>query len=186
MSTDTAHNRFIPVDADVVSILYPALIRVAVMDDGSYCLADNMGFVLTEYELAEILTAVKPFYDSTADRAIIQYNDSHFRSQKNPNQPIARPIEPEPKAGYVYVLKAGPYYKIGVSTNIDRRIKQLSTLPPFDLELIFTIQTSDMYGLESKLHERFDHQRQNGEWFILTITDIEWIRSNAANIQTFC
>ena len=81
-----------------------------------------------------------------------------------------------PKAGFVYVLQADSYYKIGLSTNVEKRVKQLSTLPPFDVTLIHKIETGDMHQLESELHERFAEKRANGEWFVLSNEDLEWLR----------
>jgi hypothetical protein len=79
--------------------------------------------------------------------------------------------------GYVYVIQAGPYYKIGVSRKVSRRIRQLSTLPPFDLELVCTIKTDDMFALERTLHEKFSSKRINGEWFSLSDSDVQFIKS---------
>lgn len=78
--------------------------------------------------------------------------------------------------GFVYVLQAGPYFKIGHSADIDDRIKQLSTLPPFDLELVCSITTPDMVELEKSLHIVFANKRKNGEWFELTPADVEWLK----------
>jgi len=85
-------------------------------------------------------------------------------------------ISREQKAGHVYLLKAGPYYKIGISAQVDERIKQLSVLPPFDIELIHAIYDTNMYALEKDLHERFAPKRKNGEWFELDDSDVEYIK----------
>lgn len=83
--------------------------------------------------------------------------------------------EASEKPGYVYLLKAGPYYKIGKTQNVDERIKQLATLPPFDLELVHVIPSPQPHKLESVLHKRFDDLRVNGEWFLLGTEDVEYI-----------
>jgi len=46
-------------------------------------------------------------------------------------------------------------------------------------ELICTIATEDMHGLESRLHKRFADKRANGEWFLLDEADVEYIRGLA-------
>ena len=81
------------------------------------------------------------------------------------------------KPGWVYILKAGPFYKIGYSKNVDRRIEQLSTLPPFDLELVHTIRANHMPELESALHRRFQEKHKNGEWFELAEEDVTWLKT---------
>jgi hypothetical protein len=101
-----------------------------------------------------------------------------FGPFSRPPPPPSPPDKPKAKAnrGNVYLLRAGPYYKIGVSTQVDERIKQLSTLPPFDIELLHTLPTDDMYKLEKQLHERYADKRKNGEWFELDQDDVEYIK----------
>lgn len=69
--------------------------------------------------------------------------------------------------GYVYVLKAGPYYKIGRATDLDRRIKQLKVQLPFEVELIHVILCENHEASEKYWHTRFGEYRSNGEWFEL-------------------
>ncbi|NIV32750.1 MAG: hypothetical protein GWN58_25880 [Anaerolineae bacterium] len=181
---DAEQNRFIPpepIEPDWV--LQTAKIQVAPTETG-FCLIDNSGFILTLYELTEILTAIKPFYDEVADRHIIQANEKHLHRQRDPHQRISLPPSGPPEPGFVYLLQCAEYYKIGCSKKVDRRIKQLSTLPPFDLVHICSIQTDDMYQLEFELHQRFQHKRKRGEWFTLDAEDIEYIRSLAVRKGT--
>jgi len=77
--------------------------------------------------------------------------------------------------GYVYLMQSGPFYKIGVSHQVESRLEQLMTQPPFDIELICTIETENMHALEKRLHKRFDAKRKNGEWFELEEIDVEYI-----------
>lgn len=94
-------------------------------------------------------------------------HDRKFRPQKKRSQ----------KPGYVYVIKAGPYYKIGRTKNLDTRIMQLSTQPPFDIEFVHAIWTPEMTFLESKLHNKFAAKHKNGEWFELDEEDVAWLRT---------
>ncbi|MCP4540114.1 MAG: GIY-YIG nuclease family protein [Chloroflexi bacterium] len=87
-------------------------------------------------------------------------------------------------SGYVYLLQAGPYYKIGASQTVDKRIKQLSTIPPFEIELICAIKTNTMYELERELHERFSDKQVRGEWFTLNDEDIVYIENlTGSNVE---
>lgn len=101
------------------------------------------------------------------------------RIEKNP---FASPAEVniaclimQDSAGYVYILEGGPYYKIGRTNNVDRRIGEISPKLPFKTRLVCTIATEDMYTLEAELHERFADKRTNGEWFELEPEDVEYI-----------
>jgi len=79
--------------------------------------------------------------------------------------------------GWVYLLKSGPNFKIGRSKAFDKRVKALSTLPPFDIELIHVIHCDCMIEAERKLHLKFQDKRKYGEWFILDANDVDYICS---------
>lgn len=79
--------------------------------------------------------------------------------------------------GYVYILKAGEWYKIGYSTNVKKRLEKLMTAPPFPTEVVHIIGDNDYIALEKRPHERFAEKRVGGEWFLLEPDDIEWIKA---------
>lgn len=62
--------------------------------------------------------------------------------------------------------------KIGFTTNPDRRIKSLKTASPNKLRVIMTMPGTRED--ERKLHEKFAHLRQQGEWF----TDCDELRNH--------
>jgi hypothetical protein len=76
---------------------------------------------------------------------------------------------------FLYVIQAGEneVYKIGVSNNVNRRIKELQTGNHESLHLIHQIHVDiDVTGLEDECHKRLDEYRTNGEWFNTSITTI--------------
>jgi len=105
------------------------------------------------------------------------YEEIERRDSNKPREKTKQISKTQTRKGFVYLLKCDRYYKIGMSKSVTDRIKQLSTQPPFDIELLHTIQTNDMYGLESTLHQKFSEKRKTGEWFNLDDSDIEYIRS---------
>lgn len=84
------------------------------------------------------------------------------------------------KAGYVYVIKVDKYYKIGISTNPDKRYAGMLSLP-WPIEETVRIQTSNMLGLENYLHNKYEDKHVNGEWFELSEVDVQWIANNASD-----
>jgi len=78
--------------------------------------------------------------------------------------------------GYIYILKGGDYYKIGLSKNVDQRITQISPAMPFEVEIIHIILAEDMYKAEKYLHRIFAEKRANGEWFRLDTSDVELLQ----------
>lgn len=174
-------NRFMRQQSDgTMAFMRPVIdVRTIKLSTGEeyFALFDNSGLFVSFYELLEILTAVKPFYDTFSDKIILEHNQKIIDSWDNGDGNVAPTEKPARRTnGFIYILQAGPYFKIGIAQNVDARIKQLATLPPFDLVLVHTIETEDMYSLESGLHSRFEAKRKNGEWFELDEEDVEWIR----------
>ena len=81
--------------------------------------------------------------------------------------------------GIVYLLKVEDeeQYKIGVTKNLSKRLDQISPKMPFELEVKHKIKSDDIYGLENKLHDKFDDKRIKGEWFELDKKDVNYIKS---------
>jgi Meiotically up-regulated gene 113 len=78
----------------------------------------------------------------------------------------------ERKAGLVYLISGGGYYKIGLTTDLVARHRQIGAKLPFQTEVTHTIKTSNVEGLEQYWHERFAAKRVEGEWFVLSLEDI--------------
>lgn len=66
----------------------------------------------------------------------------------------------------VYLMRAGEFYKIGVSVNPKKRRKQMQTGCPRNIEIVYAFPDSDAYRLEGALHELYEDNRTSGEWFI--------------------
>ena len=82
-------------------------------------------------------------------------------------------------AGIVYLIKSGPNYKIGRTTNLKQRIGNIKLQLPDPVETIHTIKTNDEVKLESYWHERFAGKRKNGEWFSLSDEDVAEFKSKS-------
>lgn len=74
--------------------------------------------------------------------------------------------------GHVYLLRAGDYYKIGQSSDLEKRVKSINVARPDKATLEHAISTDDPPGIEAYWHRRFADRRMNGEWFKLSKTDI--------------
>ncbi len=63
-------------------------------------------------------------------------------------------------------------FKIGITTDLDKRLSSLSTGAPFKLETIYTWPHQEYRRLEKHLHEQFRKKRVKGEWFELSNDDL--------------
>ena len=59
--------------------------------------------------------------------------------------------------------------KIGVSNNVEKRIKEIQCSCPFSVEVLITYPVSDDYLIEKALHNKYNEHRLNGEWFNLSV-----------------
>lgn len=67
---------------------------------------------------------------------------------------------------YVYLVESRGYHKIGMSSNVTERFKQLSKdAVPSDCTLIMSVPVKNGRKAEKNLHERFAEYRVVGEWF---------------------
>lgn len=84
------------------------------------------------------------------------------------------PVKDEAAAsvGYVYLLKSGKFYKIGLSNSPARRAYELAIQLPERVVTVHTIKTDDPVGIERYWHQRFSERRKNGEWFELRREDV--------------
>lgn len=65
------------------------------------------------------------------------------------------------------------FYKIGVTSNMDRRIRQLNIASPLGIEVIQTFKLGkNALIVENLIHTENKEYRCNGEWFNLTVQQV--------------
>lgn len=69
----------------------------------------------------------------------------------------------------VYIFECNGLYKIGVTSNVNRRLKQLQTGNGFKITEVVSYEFFSMaYCIESCLHSKFKWYNTLGEWFNLS------------------
>ena len=75
---------------------------------------------------------------------------------------------------YVYLLRGDSgFYKIGISQNVESRLRHLNTSNPDHLSIVTAKIVEDAPALERKLHDEYAacRTKTDGEWFRLTPED---------------
>lgn len=91
------------------------------------------------------------------------------------------------RAGYVYLLNARDTskYKIGLTIDLDRRLKELNSgQAPDPVDCIYSIRVSDMGVVENALHQRFSAYHHHGEWFIFELRDLDLVRAEYDRLRS--
>ncbi len=85
---------------------------------------------------------------------------------------------------YVYFVRAGERVKIGRAVDLRQRFRGLQTAHPEALSLMLSIPAH--VALEDAIHQRFQHLREQGEWFRLApdlVTFIEAVQQGANPVR---
>lgn len=102
------------------------------------------------------------------------YNAGELKKvRKSSNKILA---ERQQEIGYVYLVKMGNDYKIGISKNPKTRLGEFTKLP-IELEQICVEKVQGYKLVEEELHNHFIDKRKRGEWFVLNNADIEFVKN---------
>ena len=79
------------------------------------------------------------------------------------------------KTGHVYIIESSGLFKIGKSTQVAKRLKGFNTTLPQDVIVHKVIASDDITELEKSLHVRFCKYHVKGEWYAISIEDVNSI-----------
>jgi len=130
-----------------------------------FILSSLNGEILTHKEIGELIKELKKAYKIiTAEE--IEVRNSQANQSKTPPQ-VKRKSQTI-KSGFVYLITDNcGSHKVGMSKNPMQRLESLRRSTANNLELVHTINTIDMIGLEAYFHGVFLAYKISGEWFKL-------------------
>ncbi len=65
----------------------------------------------------------------------------------------------------VYLMQCEDFVKIGRSKHPSKRLQDIQVSNPFKVKLLAVVNSENDKELESELHIKYNHLKQNGEWF---------------------
>ena len=89
---------------------------------------------------------------------------------------VSQKAKTKSAAGYIYIMKSGGWYKIGMTSRKSGRLGEIRVLFPI-VKLITQIACEDAGKVETYLHKKYKKQRITHEWYKLTKQDIQWFKS---------
>lgn len=87
--------------------------------------------------------------------------------------------------GYIYFIKASgfEFYKIGVSSSPQRRICDIDSYMPFDLEILSLHSLKNVYAIEKEFQEKLRPYKIRREWYKLTVAQAKEIMIDLHNLN---
>lgn len=136
--------------------------------DGA-CLINPIGYMATPQELKLVIDELIRFAKDHSDQ-IARNNaeaDEFYEGWTNGSYRSSSESKPRTKKRYVYMFKSGKNrYKIGVTTNVERRLKELNDRPyPVELFAVSDVPFYRAFEVEREMHELHADRRISGEWF---------------------
>jgi len=86
----------------------------------------------------------------------------------------------------IYILESDGFYKIGVSTDVDKRVKELQVGNPHKIECIFARWVPEAYDVEKELHSMFKEHVVSGEWFKLSADELDLLKDIIVSFMRLC
>ena len=135
-------------------------------DSGIYLphYAGGLNLLLLPSEIDELINSLLDYKESYTDSEIKNYNVETENYCFNTYVSKDKSKSKNKSAGYVYLLKCYDAYKVGFSTDTERRIRELDTRP-FKLTLVATYYSDSAYEVEQLVHKQLSRYQVTNEWY---------------------
>lgn len=77
----------------------------------------------------------------------------------------------------VYLIQCGNFFKVGISKQPKRRLKEIQTCNPLPCRIIGTKSVEDAVHLERFIHSELTECNSSGEWFELQFRHLSWMKN---------
>lgn len=104
---------------------------------------------------------------------ILQFKYSEASKKKEKRlERIEKEERKKQSIGYIYIIRSEHGYKIGKTKNYTDRMKIFGVKLPFEWSVHRIYQLNNYHTVETELHNLYDKNNVNGEWFSLTDDDL--------------
>ena len=150
-------------------------------DNGDYILIDGYGFILNPDQMEAIGKSISKFAKKHT-KQILDYNANlSEQMDMEMRKCYSIPHHKSKKPGFLYLVKCGDKYKIGMTNNVSRRMRQLDTRP-YNLSLIKSVKVDDMPSKERVAHKKFAEFKEIGEWYSFTPAQVQEVLDYFAEV----
>lgn len=146
-----------------------------------YLIKNNGGFFPKKEEIEKIISGLQLFIDEYGNQ-IDQLNENIEIKHKQEYEEWHKQQKENKKEknriiAQIYIIECNGRYKVGMSKNIENRLKQLDNRP-FPCNIIFkSSDTKYAYEIEQEIHFRLTKRRIKGEWYDMPQEIVEKVKN---------
>ena len=138
----------------------------------------------------DIINGLIKFYMQNTQDTVLQWNnftEQHFFDDFDTSNDSKKVKTNKP--GYVYIFEcnrsSSPHtiYKIGFSTNVEKRFEQVVLQKNMRGCIIFQKYFDNAYKIEQTLHKELDEFRLYGEWYTFTKNKLKEIMNDLLSLD---
>lgn len=137
-----------------------------------FFLGDQGGYIVPLELWEEMKEAIDNLYATTTEESRQAYNDRLDDKYKSPVIPKINKLPPKPSTVYLLQGEGTRWFKIGVTTSLKSRMKQIGVNAPFPVTIVACYDVIDSVADEREWHAKFSSKKTHGEWFELNDDDI--------------
>lgn len=147
----------------------------------SYAVAENA--MLKPSEVKEMIPLFEQYINEHTDEEIEAENKRRLAEFHESFEVSAEEKTTRYMNGYIYLFECGGKYKVGISRNVERRVKDLDKRP-FKVNLIAKVHSDIAYKVEQEVHNRLKRYKIEGEWYDFPIVPSkDWFESFVRRVE---
>lgn len=152
--------------------------------DEDYAYVKQGAYLIDKKEVENMIAGLQNFLKIYSQEKIDETNKKiETNIYKEWNDIENEPKEKKVVVSGLYLMESKNKYKIGVSKNVERRLKELNNRP-FETKLIaHKNNVENAYDIEEKLHFKYQNKRLGGEWFELNEKEVDEVVSFINNLK---
>ena len=131
---------------------------------GKYIPMDDFGNYFTPTKVRKVIEDLTDFVESVTDEDVIAYNNRLSEMDWERFKENQAHKKKTTQGRYIYLMQCNNRYKIGVTCNVEQRLKELDERP-YKVTLLGYRWSDYAFKVERKLHEKLSSYKVGGEWY---------------------
>ena len=138
-------------------------------------LVDNNGFVLGTKEIDKLIEGLSKFKNYYSEETLTSLNTRN-NNEERISKSIFKQIDHKPGTIFIYRELGTNLYRIGYTSDIENRIKNLENSSPTTIDIVAKLYSKSSKLLKEHLTNVYADKHSHNNWYELDKNDIEYLR----------